>query len=199
MLAVRRKCDVRKAASDLGRSDALAKLSDCQTAASDRETARCTLAIVCCESSLQSKCNVIRDEVGGAKARCWCNVIRYDVGEVAFDLERSDALARLSEYFVDWGFMRELVHRLDRKENEKGNEIRFQIIQANVVLRWITFWLWGLFLFSFIRFDFSRSSEVHVFVDWKSIRNRFHRSFWNIREIFFTVAIRIVLIIYWKV
>ena len=32
--------------------DALAMLSDCQAAASDRETARCTLAVVCCESPL---------------------------------------------------------------------------------------------------------------------------------------------------
>ena len=40
------------------------QLSDCQAAAPDRETVRCTLTIVCCESPLQSAdCNVIRDEM----------------------------------------------------------------------------------------------------------------------------------------
>ena len=40
------------------------RLSDCQAAAPDRETIRCTLAVVCCESPLQpADCNVIRDEM----------------------------------------------------------------------------------------------------------------------------------------
>ena len=40
------------------------RLFDCQTVAFDRKTIRCTLAVVCCESSLQSAdCNVIRDEM----------------------------------------------------------------------------------------------------------------------------------------
>ena len=57
-------CWCQMAAPDPGRSDALAKLSDCQAAAPDRETARCTLAVVCGESPLQpAGCNVIRDEV----------------------------------------------------------------------------------------------------------------------------------------
>ena len=46
---------------------------------------------------------------------------------------------RLSEFFVDWELMQKLVHKFDRKENEKENEIRFQIIQINDVLRWSTF------------------------------------------------------------
>ena len=44
--------DVRKTAPDFERSNALTKLSDCQIAALDRETIKCTLTIVCCESSL---------------------------------------------------------------------------------------------------------------------------------------------------
>ena len=81
MLAVRRKCDVRLLHLMLKPSDALTKLSDCQAAAPDRETARCTLAVVCGESPLQlADCNVIRD-----------------VAEVLHPMLRpSDALAILS-------------------------------------------------------------------------------------------------------
>ena len=38
--------DVKKTAPDPERSDALTKLFDCQTAAFDRETIRCTLTVV---------------------------------------------------------------------------------------------------------------------------------------------------------
>ena len=112
---------------------------------------------------------------------------------------QSDARWRLSEFFVDWGLMRRLVHKPDREKDEKKNEVRFQTIQVNVVRRWSTSWLWRLFFFSPIRFDFLKNPEVHVFVDWKSFWSRFHRSFWKIREIFFTAAIRIVLTIYRKI
>ena len=112
-------------ALDADASNALTKLFDCQTAAFDRETIRCTLTVVCCESSLQLKCNVICDEVEEAKIRCRCNVIRYDVKKIAFDFERSNALTILFEFFVDWKFMRELVHKSDRKKNEKKIEICF--------------------------------------------------------------------------
>ena len=56
--------DVKKTAFNFERSNALTKLSDCQIAAFDRETIRCTLTIVCDENSLQlTDCNVIRDDV----------------------------------------------------------------------------------------------------------------------------------------
>ena len=56
--------DARLLHPTVKQSDALAKLSDCQAAASDRETVRCALAVVCGESPLQSAdCNVIRDEM----------------------------------------------------------------------------------------------------------------------------------------
>ena len=56
--------DVREAAFDFERSDALTKLFDCQTAASDANVIRCTLTIVCDKSPLQlTDCNVIRDDV----------------------------------------------------------------------------------------------------------------------------------------
>ena len=46
------------------KSNALTELFDCQTAAFVRETIKCTLTVVCCESSLQSAdCNVICDEM----------------------------------------------------------------------------------------------------------------------------------------
>ena len=53
--------------------------------------------------------------------------------------------------------------------------------------------------FLFIRFDFSKNSEILVFINWKSIQHRFYHNFWSIRDIFFTAAIHIILIIYWKV
>ena len=86
-------------AFDADALDALTKLSDCQTAAFDRETVRCTLTVVCDESPLQSAdCNVIRDEVEKAKVCCYCrcNVIRYDVEILHSMLKSSNALTILS-------------------------------------------------------------------------------------------------------
>ena len=64
------------------RLDALAVLSDCQTAAPDRETVRCTLAVVweSCQGCIWCRCHQIH----------WR--LSVDVRETASDLERSDAL-----------------------------------------------------------------------------------------------------------
>ena len=205
-----RNCLMLKLHLMLMSSDALTKLFDCQTAAFDRETIRCTLTIVCDENSLQSvDCNVIRyemksdetaldveivectDEIVWLSDCCiwsWNNQMHVDdclLSELHLMSMSLNALTivwcqkncirfrtikctdDLFERFVDWKFMRKLDHKFDQKKNEKKNEIRFQIIQINVVRRWSTFWLWKLFFFSFIRFNFSKNYEILVFVDWK--------------------------------
>ena len=87
--------DVREAAPDLGRSDALARLSGCQAAAPDCDAVRCALAVVLCESPLQlTDCNVIRDEAEVLHSMLILSdaVAIADVRNAAPDLERSDAL-----------------------------------------------------------------------------------------------------------
>ena len=196
--------NVRETASDFERSDALAKLFDCQTAALDRETIRCTLAVawltrikwswLCVENMMSEKLHLIsncqinwrncflmseklhsisnhqmnwrdclivrllhltvmqsnaRWRLFFAKVRCsWLTATSFAMkSRCCIRCWCYQMQWQLFEFFVDWEFMREFVHKFDQKENKKENEIRFQIIRINVVLRWSTFWLWKLFFF----------------------------------------------------
>ena len=199
------------------------RLSDCQAAAPDRETVRCTLTVVCltrtrwcwlCVKNMMSErlhlisnnqmhwrncflmskklhltpndwmhwrnCLLISEKLHPTSndQMHWqrCLIVRLLHPTVI----QSNARWRLSEFFVDWEFMREFVHKLDRKKNEKKNEIRFQIIQVNVVQRWSTFWLWKLFFFYLYVSIFQKISKF----TFSSIENHFEIVFIAVSEKF---------------
>ena len=87
--------------SAVKRSDAFAKLFNCQTASPDRETIRCTLAIVCCESLLIRRFSRWNAKILHSMSMLSDAVTVADVKKTASDLERLNALTIVC-FSEDW-------------------------------------------------------------------------------------------------